>query len=260
MNRAQRLGILLALSVAAVAVALTFPPIAQDPEYHQFADRIAFLGIPNFGNVISNLVFIVVGLLGMRAWGKHHASSTNTDVSVFFLVSFSGVILTGLGSGYYHWNPNDATLLWDRLPITLVVMSIFALVVAERIHLRTGQQLLGPLLALGVLSVLYWVYTESLGRGDLRFYALVQFLPMLLIPIIFFLFPARFSHSHYLWHILGWYALAKVFEHFDADVFNLTGHTLSGHSLKHLVAGAAIYFLLRYMEDRRPLDIHISWS
>ena len=117
--------------------------------------------------------------------------------------------------------------------------------------------LLGPLLVLGIASVLYWMHTESLGRGDLRFYALIQFLPILFIPIIFFLFPARFNHSRYFLNILGWYLLAKVFEHFDADVFDITAQTLSGHSIKHLLAGVAIFYLVRYMEERRPLAVPI---
>jgi hypothetical protein len=108
---------LLSLMVVSLLGLLLVPPIPQDQSYHQFADQRILLGMPNFWNVVSNLSFIAIGAAGL--WRFHHHSST--------IILFLGIFLTGFGSSYYHWNPNDSTLVWDRLPMTLGFMAILAI-------------------------------------------------------------------------------------------------------------------------------------
>src|SRR5262249_33989624 len=159
---------LLGLMAAALAILPLLPPIPQDPSYHQFADQRTLLGIPNFWNVISNLPFVVVGAIGLWQFGRDRAT----------LVLFLGIFLTGFGSAYYHWNPNNDTLFWDRLPMALSFMAIFAVAVEERVSARAGAILLWPLVALAVFSLLLWRWTD-----DLRLYGWVQFFPCIALPL-----------------------------------------------------------------------------
>src|ERR1700726_4078954 len=89
--------VLLVVMVASFAGLLLVPPIPQDQSYHQFADQRALLGVPNFWNVVSNLPFIAIGAAGLRRF--RHDPTT--------IVLFSGMLLTGVGSSSYHWNPSD---------------------------------------------------------------------------------------------------------------------------------------------------------
>jgi len=216
---------------------LVLPPLTQDQSYHQFADQRTIFGIPNFWNVVSNLPFLAVGVAGLRRFRNDPATV------VFFL----GVLLTGVGSSYYHWDPNDDTLFWDRLPMTLSFGAILALVVAERVSVRAGAILLWPALATGLFSLLLWRWTD-----DLRLYFWVQFFPGLAVVLLFLMYPPKFTGTNY-WIMAGvLYGLAKIFEFADEAIYS-AGNLLSGHTLKHLSAAAACWAILRYFQTRRPL-------
>jgi len=254
---AVRVVIILLKAIAAIWAAFLWPPLPQDPAYHDFADQTTIFGIPNFFDVASNLPFLFVGIAGM-AVVRHrwHDRDFCADLpeKVVFLTYVLGVALVFAGSGYYHWHPDNETLVWDRLPMTVAFMSLFSAVIADRISLRAGRWMFPALVAAGISSVLYWQWTESMGQGDLRPYALVQFLPMLLCIGIFALFKSRYSHARYFWQVAGWYVLAKALEHFDADIYAVTGEMLSGHSIKHVAAALAAYAVVRWMRDRRPVS------
>ena len=173
-----------------------------------------------------------------------------------FAVAFVGAILIFVGSAYYHWDPTNETLVWDRLPMTFAFMGIFSMVLAERVSVNIGINLLIPLLVIGVASVAYWHMTEQTGQGDLRPYALVQFLPVLLIPVILCLFPARYTGTRFLVEMIGWYVLAKGFEFLDTVIWGWTGGWIAGHSLKHCIAAWGIYALVRYLKHRRAIPSH----
>ena len=256
MNKTKGIRILLALAVVTGVAMLFVPRIPQDPAYHGFSDTRGWLGIPNFGDVASNLPFLLVGFLGYRVLQKYGGDTqrfVDASEKKFFAIAVFGIGLTGFGSGYYHWEPGNVTLVWDRLPMTIGFMAIFAMMIAERIDLDRGLRALPMLLSIGIASVVYWHFTESAGRGDLRPYALVQFFPMLAVPLMIWLFPPRYSGVKYLGGVLAWYIAAKLLEHFDGQVFALTGHAVSGHSLKHLCAAVACYELVRYIENRRQV-------
>ena len=242
---------------AIVGVVFAFVPrFAQPESYHCFADRRAFLGIPNFGDVASNLPFAVIGLLGM----SFLLQPASNRVSVPFLdprerwpylIAFLGIFLTAFGSSYYHLDPNNARLVWDRLPIMVAFTATAAAMITERVQIRTGLLLLPVFLSLGVASVLLWYASELRGVGDLRFYAAVQVCSTLVLLIVL-LFPARYTRGTDLAIVVGLYALAKLLELFDKAVFH-TLHVVSGHTLKHLAAAAAGCWLLRMLQKRHPV-------
>jgi hypothetical protein len=214
------------------------------------------LSIPNFGNVVSNLPFAVIGLLGI-AFLLHAASGPSCGHLLDsrerwpYLIAFVGMLLTAFGSSYYHLAPNNARLVWDRLPMTLVFMSMVAAMIAERVQLRLGLILLPPLLIIGIASVLQWYESEIHGAGDLRFYAAVQGYSALVLLIVL-LFPPRYTRGYDLAIIVGFYALAKALETLDKPIFSIA-HLVSGHTLKHLAAAAAGYWLLRMLQLRRSV-------
>ena len=124
--------------------------------------------------------------------------------------------------------------------------------IGERISVVAGRGLFVPLLVAGVLAVVYWHLSERSGAGDLRLYVLVQFLPMLLVPVMLMLFPARLGGSGWLWAMLLVYAGSKSAELADVAVFELTG-VLSGHTLKHLLAAMGGLLFLGALLARRPV-------
>jgi hypothetical protein len=242
----SRIAFILAAAVAVMVVALVVPPIAQDPAYHDFADRRELWGISNFGDVVSNAPFLAVGGLGLIVLFRRAARAENRidPLWLSFVVYFAGVGLVAFGSAYYHDDATNGTLFWDRLPMTLAFMALFAAVIADRIGDKMGRMLLPVLVVLGMVSVIYWHLTEQAGHGDLRFYAVIQFFPMLAVPLICLLFRPHRLDCRYLVPMFGLYALAKICEYYDAGIFVLLGHTISGHTLKHLFAAMAALMAL----------------
>lgn len=236
-SKRRRILVLLVLMVVSLAGLWLVPPVAQDQSYHEFADQRTLLGIPNFWNVLSNLPFIAVGAAGL--WKFHRDPATT--------VLFLGIFLTGFGSAYYHWDPNDRTLFWDRLPMTLGFMAILSVVIEERVDAKAGALLLWPLLAVALFSLLLWRWTD-----DLRLYAWVQFFPYFALLFLIVVFPPKQSGTSYWIIAAAFYALAKVFEHFDDEIY-AAGSILSGHTLKHFAAAAACVAILTYYRKRRPL-------
>ena len=244
-----RSRLLLLIGVSVIVAAFFVDPIAQDPAYHRFVDQRRFLSIANTLNVMSNLPFLIVGVAGLLFIQRHGARVAPHTQSAW-IVFFAGILLTAFGSGYYHLAPNNETLVWDRLPMTVGFMSFVAIVIAEYLSVRGAQLALLPLLLVGAASVLFWAYTESLGRGDLRAYAVVQFVPMLLIPLIVWLYRGKSDLGRYMVWMIGFYVAAKLFEHYDREVY-AAGGLLSGHTLKHVFAALAPASILYGLTRRR---------
>ena len=225
---------------AAVGGTFLLDPIPQDPAYHDFADQRENFGVPNFWNVVSNLPFLFVGALGLGELRSIASPALRTH----YLVLCTAVALVGFGSAWYHHDPSNATLMWDRLPMTVAFMVLFSAVIADRVSWIAGRALLWPLVAAGIASIAWWVRTEDAGQGDLRPYAIVQFLPLLLVPMILLLWRENALSTKLLWLALGSYAAAKLAEYFDAPILAATG-AFSGHSLKHLFAALATWWIIR---------------
>ena len=248
-SKRQLLLIGIALSLF---VALFFmDPIAQDQAYHQFSDQDTLFSIPNFWNVISNLPFVFVGLVGLRLLSKGTPAGSLAELRMAYITFFIGLIITGFGSSYYHWNPNDASLVWDRLPMTISFMAFFTVVLGENISITFAKRLFYPLLAIGIFTVVYWIMTESYGAGDLRPYVLVQFLPVIMIPLILWLYPSPFGGQRYIVLVLLAYVLAKLMEHYDHQVHEMLLGIMSGHAIKHVVAALGTYFFYLALKKRR---------
>ena len=257
MARGTRLLVLTTLTLAVLVAPVALPRIPQSSAYHDFADHRAFLGLPNFLDVVSNAPLFLVAALGLlylwRQWRQKTPAGFRRRGEVLpYAVFFAALALTAAGSAYYHLAPDNQRLVWDRLPLSLLFMSFLAAVIAERISVKAALLLLLPLLAAGINSVLYWHYTELAGAGDLRLYLIVQGYPLLAVPLIFLLFAGRYTHGADLLGVVGLYALAKAFELIDSQVFSL-GSLVSGHTLKHGAAAAAAYWLLRMLRRRQPL-------
>ncbi len=241
---------LLALSVAITLVVMLLDPVAQDARYHRFVDLRDAAGIPNAWNVLSNLPFVLIGLAGLLY--VMHLRRAGADLLVWpYLVTFAGVLFTGFGSAWYHLAPGNESLFWDRLPMTVGFMGFFSSVIGELISRRLAHRLLPPLLLAGAGSVVYWLITERLGAGDLRPYALVQFLPLLLMPLMLAFYPRPRHYTPYIVALFGCYVLSKGFELWDAPIFSLGG-LIGGHALKHLAAAAGLACLLPMLHARYP--------
>jgi hypothetical protein len=142
---------------------------------------------------------LIVGVLGLwflaqerkkRPLSEHFAHQAEMRPYIFL---FIGVMLTALGSSYYHLRPNDTHLVWDPLPMTIGFMALFTSTISERISFRWGLRLLWPLIIVGIVSVEYWYLTDlQRAGGDLRFYVDVQFYPMLAIPLMVWFFPSAY--------------------------------------------------------------------
>ena len=247
-----RVALLAAISAGAAATIFLLPPIPQDPAYHNFADQRRLAGIANALDVLSNIPFALVGGLGLLFLRNFRKALTDPRERWPYAAFFLGVLLTSPGSAYYHLAPDSERLVWDRLPMALAFTALLAAVLTERVSVRVGPWLLAPLALLGMGSVVYWHWTELLGRGDLRPYILVQFYSLLALALILFLFPPRYSRSADFAVALALYGVAKIFEVLDAPFYNLT-RLASGHTLKHLTAAVAVYVLLRMLRRREIL-------
>ncbi|MFO0808570.1 MAG: hypothetical protein U0746_08105 [Gemmataceae bacterium] len=252
----------MAAAIAVVAVALLWAwvrgPFAQDLAYHDFADQRPLLGIPHCLNVLSNAPFLLVGAAGLavlldprscRPGGPFRTPVECRPFVAFFL----GVGLTAVGSAYYHLDPTNARLVWDRLPMAVAFMALLAAVLDDRLGPPTGTQLLPFLVLAGLASVWYWDWTERHGAGDLRPYYLTQYGTMLALAVLLLVFPPRYSGPGWLFVALAWYLVAKVCEYpFDAAIYSHAG-CVSGHTLKHLTAAAATACVLQWMRLRTPI-------
>jgi hypothetical protein len=249
----------LGLGIVALGAVFCLPPLPQDPHYHTFADDRTMLGVPNFLNVASNLPFLVVGVLGLRLLPRPDVVQPNGPIREPaerwpLVVLFTGVFLTAFGSGYYHLDPDSDRLVWDRLPMTVAFMGFFASMIGERVGVRAGAWLLWPLVWLGFASVFNWHMGERREAGDLRLYGFVQFYPLVTIPLLMYLFPARYTRSGDVIVVLAWYLLAKLLETGPVDhgIYRM-GQVVSGHTLKHLAAAMGAYWLFRMIKNRRPI-------
>lgn len=223
---------------------LQLDPIHQDGTYHNFVDTRLILSIPKFFDVISNLPFLFVGAFGIAFCLKNNLGSSRSA----WLVLFVGLSLMSFGSAYYHLSPNNETLVWDRLAMSVVFMGLLTALLTEYVSSRLSSLLI-PLIIMGISSVLYWHFFD-----DLRLYVWVQFFPLLTLPFVIALFRSRYTHQWLLLSALVWYALAKGAEMYDKAVFQITGEVVSGHTVKHFLAAVGCYSIL-VMLQRRKLKI-----
>ncbi len=245
------------LVVAVLAgISLLLPPIAQPHRYHDFIDQRSCWGIPNCLDSASNVAFMLAGAIGLFLLRRSAGPARFRDPREAwpYRLFFLGAVLIGFGSGYYHLEPTNYLLLWDRLAMMLTFMSWIAAIVAERVSLRAGLRLLPLLLAAGLGSAAWWWRSEAQGMGDMRFYLLMQLYPMLLIPLLLWLYPPPYSGDRAILGVVGLYLLAVLFDRSDRLVFGLSGGVVSGHTIKHLVAALAVLAIARHLRRRHAFS------
>jgi hypothetical protein len=243
---------IVALTLLAIAAAFLLPAMRQPVEYHDFADHRHAFGIDNFLDVVSsNLAFLIAGVMGLVIVIGGRARFEFASERWPFVVFFLGVLLTALGSGYYHLAPDNETLFWDRLPMTIAFMALVSSQIVDRINVRAGLILLLPMLLLGVASVVYWRATERMGAGNVLPYGILQGYSVIVLLLLARLNPSRYTRGGDIYWVFGWYVLAKLLETFDHEVLAIA-HFVSGHTLKHIAAAAAA-FVVCYMLANRNL-------
>jgi hypothetical protein len=247
-----RAGLLLFVTCLVLGLAASLGPIPQDRAYHDFADQRTLLGIPNFWNVVSNVPFAIAGLLGLLVLASGRRPGALPDLLPSYVAFFAGSVLIAAGSAWYHLSPSNATLVWDRLPMTVSFVAFFTIVLGEHVSVRLARWLLGPLIVLGAASVGYWALSERLGREDLRPYLLVQAVAIVLTPLVLALYPSRLTNVRLVWGTMACYGLAMIAEALDRPIHSALG-LMSGHTLKHLFAAAAVVLLAVALRARRPV-------
>ncbi|MDX8404411.1 MAG: hypothetical protein R8K54_08400 [Mariprofundaceae bacterium] len=257
-NKTLHIRIILGLTLLCSTVLFSLPPIPQPPEYHQFADSRLFLGMPNFLDVTSNLLFLAAAAYGLKLLfnSRHGMERVNFEFGseiIPYTIFFAASGVTCFGSIYYHLSPDNFSLIWDRLPMTVMFGSFLTIVISERINQKAGLILLPILLLLGIFSIYHWYQTELINVGDLRLYLMIQFFPILLILYMLFFLPSRYSRSSRFGWILALYAVAKVAEMFDQEIFNMQPW-ISGHTIKHILAALAVFALAEMLRRRVSIN------
>ena len=257
MKNQSQLLILGIFSAGIVLTSIVMPPIPQSIEYHQFIDQRTYFGIPNFFNVISNIVLLFSGLVGFLFLLRPrelliHKTFIDPIERWPYLILFLSVILASLASAYYHLAPDNTRLAWDRLPIAIGVMTLLSIVLIERVRTNIGFILLPFLILSGIGSVMYWYWSEQYGQGNLNYYIVVQFYSILAIVILEKCFPSRYTRGRDIYVVVILYTLAKFAEIVDHEIYSL-GQVVSGHSIKHLFAGLAVFWIIYMLQKRTPL-------
>jgi hypothetical protein len=248
----NRTWYIVGFTALSVAAALLLPATPQPPAYHDFADTRAGFGTENFLDVVSNLGFVIVGIAGLvavlRPATRFEYPAERWPYGAFFL----GLALTAAGSAYYHLAPDNGRLFWDRLPITIALMSLIAAQIVDRVNVRAGLLLLLPMLLVGAASAIYWIATERAGAGNLVPYVVLQGYAVTILVMIAWLYPSRYTRGGDIYWVFAAYAASKLLELLDREVFALGG-LVSGHTLKHVAAAVAGLLVCRMLLLRTPL-------
>lgn len=257
-NRTLHIRVMLGLTLLCSAILFFLPSIPQPPEYHLFADSRLFLGIPNFLDVTSNLLFLAAAAYGLKLLfeprhGMEKANFESGSEIIPYTTFFAGAGLTCFGSIYYHISPDNFSLVWDRLPMTIMFGSFLAIMISERINQRVGLGLLPLFVLLGIFSVYHWYQTELIDAGDLRLYLMIQFFPAILILYMLFFLPSHYSRSNRFGWILTLYVAAKVAEFYDSELFSMQ-QWVSGHTIKHLLSALAVFALAEMLRCRISIN------
>jgi hypothetical protein len=225
-------------------------PLPQDPAYHLFADvRKCFGFIPRAGDVLTNLAILAAAVYGLLLRPRMNVTPDERPAADLLIV---GAFLTAAGSAYYHWDPRNATLVWDRLPMMLAFPPILVLVLADRVNPAFARRALWPLTAFALASVLWWTFSEAIGEEDVRLYFMVRVLLAVAILVLVVFRPSRYTGTGWLVGAIVGEGAMMTFERLDHQIFALTGGLASGHNLKHLAVGIALVCVFNWLARRRP--------
>lgn len=228
-----------------LATIYAFAPITQPQDYHSFAEQ-RHLVVPHVGDVLSNLAFVFAGVflwIQSKKWNTTEIYNGQRGLFAYFCI---GAVALGLGSGYYHWEPTDRTLAWDRAAMVLGFAVIFYDSCVRYKIFKENRTVVGSSVSTLVflLTVLYWSYFERLEP-----YVFAQFFTMFAL-VVLAVNSYKEIPSRHLFNMFVWYALAKVFESNDEIIFKLTQEIVSGHTLKHIAYAVALYVFGKDMLKR----------
>jgi len=250
-SKKASIALLLIATLIVILVGVFIKPIPQPQAYHNFANQRSWLGIDNAWNVLSNSAFALVGIGGLYLLLSPGKVQFTDQRERWLWIAFSvGLVLTAIGSSYYHLAPDNSRLVRDRLPMIIIFMSYVAALISERINVSLGLWLWPLLLCVGFYSVLLWKASEELGVSDLRFYIGVQGFTIL-VTLVMLLAPSPYSRNSDLAIVVILYGLAILCEIFDHQIYALSSETISGHNLKHFVTALAGAWLIRMIWKRK---------
>lgn len=225
-------------------------PLIQPADYHHFADTRLICGVHNGADVLSSLAILAASLVNWR-WCWRQRASDAVQMPGMLTVSL-GFVMAAAGSAVYHLRPTDATLVWDRLPMTVIFAGILAMLYTSVTARTVLWSQLASLVAAAMLTALIWARS-----GELWPYALLQYGG--LAAVVGFTISRKVANPSGWWALICWYGVAKLFEMFDASIWVATDHVLAGHSLKHIACGAAGIALLGIVKPLRSSESSTSW-
>jgi hypothetical protein len=214
-----------------------------------FADNRTWHGLPNAMDVLSNLPFLLIGCWGLYRLNRidraHQqalaqfplappASDPPDNTLDCAWLFFAGLIATAAGSAFYHLLPEAPRLAADRAGMAVAFAGLIGIAVCERVSQRAGWPAAWFVLTTGLLAA--EVVQET---GNVLPWALVQFGGMALVLTLALATPMRGAVGLKLGWVIFFYVVAKAFELADHQIYEASGHLISGHSLKHLVAALA---------------------
>ncbi len=238
----------MAVTLLLVAAALFHGPIHQPAGYHDFADQTQWFGIPHFCDVSSNLGFALAAFWGWLRLAPARAHPALCHGWAGYRLFLLGLFLTALGSTWYHLAPDNARLVWDRLPIALACGGLLAGVLGD-VERRDSGRLASWLALVAIASVAWWRVTDLSGAGDLRPYLLLQGLPILLIPLWQWIYRAPAADRMAFGGAIALYVLAKTAELNDHAIAAVLD-PVTGHTLKHLLATMAAALIVGRLVQR----------
>lgn len=227
------------------------PLVPQAARYHDFADQRVMAGLHNAMDVLSNLPFLIIGLLGYwlavwRAPGVVKASGAR----LWLTLVFGGLVATAIGSGYYHLAPSDWRVFWDRMGMVPVFAGVLGLAVQSLMPQRAAVIATAMVLLGGPVALWVWLQT-----GQLLPWALLQGGGMLLLGVLaVWQWRKPVAAPHIQWPlaaVVAWYVLAKLLELGDATIWAASAQMVAGHGLKHIAAAMALVPLLQTVQRLR---------
>jgi hypothetical protein len=225
---------LLAACLVLLAVALAGPVLPQPGHYHDFADQRVLWGLPFAMDVLSNIPFALAGVAGMVALLRLPPLALDTVPRAMAWLFFAGLVVTAGASSWYHWRPDEAGLAIDRCGMAVAFAGLLGLAAAGRVSDRAGAALALAVLVLAPLAaqvaahpgnVLPWAALQSGGIALMLWFAVLR--------------SRRGALAFNCGLVILAYAVAKLLELNDHQVYALTGQFVSGHTLKHVAAAFA---------------------
>ncbi|XP_078428935.1 uncharacterized protein LOC144701104 isoform X2 [Wolffia australiana] len=233
---------------------VAMPKVPHSRTHHQFADMRNLLGVPNTLNVISSFPLLIVGVVGFVLCLHRSCFGISVKGEIWgWAFFFAGVVGLAFGTPYYHLKPDDSRCICETFPVLICTVSLFSILIVERVDGRLGLACLFSLILLVLGSIAY-----ERKYDDLRLRMTLTFVPSLSIPVLAFMFPAKYSHSRYWFLAAGCHLLARLAASADMKIYSSTGYIISGHSLAHIIFACVpglLFLMLWFRNIKNQRDL-----